>query len=287
MSDPTAEAQSQDAEFTREQKLSAIAEVFGEEYANTFQDPVIFLNATFMSPTVKQFYRREFNLISRTLFVESVYRRRPMYNQDVLDDYAAATARKLSDIHQLLTTQCSRLVVICKSNGVKVDASYMHPEHRIVPIIAGHAKTYIATLYKLDELYQLVGSAVLHGVIDGKTRRQLEMLCRKAVRAFSAMLRNEILKLYKESQRMRKAMTAPDEEVDRAEAAHGQAVAEFDATVASELEQDPASHVDPAQASQVIDDLAAHTAAAKASRRRKTDETPVSNFSEPVLPAAA
>ncbi len=39
-----------------------------------------------------QFYKREFPLISRTLFVESVYRRRPTYNQEVLDSFASIAA---------------------------------------------------------------------------------------------------------------------------------------------------------------------------------------------------
>lgn len=284
MSDATAQALGQTAEFTHQQKLDAIAEVFGQEYADTFQDPVLFMPCVFMSPTVKQFYKREFNLISRTLFVESVYRRRPTYNQSVLDDYSAVSSRKLADIQKLLTTQCDRLAHICRSNGVQLDASYMHPQQRVVPIIAGHAKTYIATLHKLDEVYQLTGTALLNGVIDGNARRECEMLCRKAVRAFSAMLRNEILKLYKESQRMRKAMAGPDQELDKAESAHGQALAEFDASVESERTTDPGAHVDPEDASQIIDDLASQSNATKSGgRRRKADEpsTPASAAQAP------
>lgn len=287
MSDAIAQVLGHKPELTHQQKLDAIADVFGQEYADNFQDPVIFMPCVFLSPTVKQFYKREFNLISRTLFVESVYRRRPTYNQSVLDEYSAVSSRKLADIQKLLTTQCDRLTHICRSNGVQLDASYMHPQQRVVPIIAGHAKTYIAILHKLDEVYQLTGTALLNGVIDGNARRDCEMLCRKAVRAFSAMLRNEILKLYKESQRMRKAMAGPDQELDKAESAHGAALAEFDASVESERTADPGAHVDPESAAKVIEDLTAQSNAGKG-RRRKSDETsdpagtPQTAASEPV-----
>lgn len=264
--------------FTAEDKMRALTEVFGEEYADSFQDPVVFMPCVFMSPTVKQFYKREFPLISRTLFVESVYRRRPAYNQAVLDDFTAMVSKKLADIVRLLTIQCDRLREICKSNGAMTDATYMHPEHRIVPIIAGHGKTYIHALNKLDEAYQLVGSAALNGILDGSTRMKTELLCRKAIRAFSAMLRNEIIKLHKESQRMRASLQGqPDAEIDRAEAAHGQAVEKFDVDMQNTATTDGFAHVDPAQAAQVIEDisatnLAASTAAGKTPRGRKKAE---------------
>lgn len=261
-------------EFTQEEKIAALAEVFGKEYADKFQDPVVFMPVTFLSPTVKQFYKRDFNLISRTLFMESVYRRIPTYNQDVLDEYSSMAARKLGDVQTLLTNQRNRLAKLCKDNGVSLSASYLHPEPKLVPVIAGHAKTYILTLQKLDEVYQLTGTALLNGVIDGGVRREFELLCRKAVRTFSAMLRYEIRKLWKESARMRAQMEQPDAELDKAEAAHTQAVAAFDEAVAGEMATDPKAHVAPEQAADVIADLAAQANAAKsAPKRKRADES--------------
>lgn len=260
-------------EFTQEQQIEALAEVFGPEYAAKFQDPVIFMPVTFRSPTVKQFYKRDFNLISRTLFMESVYRRIPQYNQQVLDDYSSMSARKLADVQTLLMKQHSRLAKLCKDNGVSLNASYLHPDTRLVPVIAGHAKTYIQTLMKLDEVYQLAGTALLNGVIDGGVRREFELICRKAVRTFAVMLRYEIRKLWKESSRMRAQMAQPDAELDKAEASHTQAVDAFDKAVESEMVTDPNAHVAPEQAAQVIADLAAQTAAAKGGKaRRKADD---------------
>ncbi|MDO8279815.1 MAG: hypothetical protein Q7T63_17025 [Burkholderiaceae bacterium] len=259
----------------REDQLKALAQVFGDEYANDFNDPVIFRVHTFESPAVKQFYKREFPLISRTLFVESVYRRRPMYNQDLLDSFAATAAKKLGDILQMLTTQCQRLEKICKTNGQTPDAVYLHAQLTTVPIIASHANTYIKCLLKLDQLYQLSGSATLNGVIDGNQRKQVELLCRKAVRAFSALLRNEILKLRKESYRMRQAASVADEEVDKAEAAQAAAIKEFDAQVQREDGIDPAAAVDPASAAATIDAMAATVAAAAGAKNpRKRKDSP-------------
>jgi hypothetical protein len=257
---------------TREDQLRALAQVFGQEYADDFQDPVVFRQYEFFSPAVKQFYKREFPLISRTLFVESVYRRRPTYNQEVLDAFSAMAAKKLADILHMITTQCDRLEKLCKSNGQPTDAAYLHPQPTLVPVIAAHANSYIRCLAKLDELYQLTGSATLNGVIDGNQRKAFELLCRKAVRAFSAMLRNEIIKLRKESYRMKAATGVVDTEVDKAEGAQEAAIATFDRGVQEEARMDSSVVVDPGAAAGVIDDLTAAAAAVAKPKRAATRE---------------
>ena len=270
-----------------EDQLQALAQVFGDEYANEVNDPVMFRQHSFQSPAVKQFYRREFPLISRTLFVESVYRRRPMYNQGVLDAFSAIAAKKLGDILQMLTMQCARLEKICKTNGHITDAVYLHAEVKLVPIIASHANTYIKCLTKLDQLYQLSGSATLNGVIDGNQRREVELLCRKAVRAFSALLRNEIHKLRKESKRMQQASGQKDQEVDKAESAQESAIETFDKEVREQDMMDPGAAVSPEGAAAAIDALAATTAATaggKAPRKRK--DTPEGAEQVPAAAAA-
>jgi hypothetical protein len=259
--------------FTHDEMMAALAEVFGQDYADDFRDPVVFARRQFASPSVQGFYRRDFPLVSRTLFVENVYRRRPGFNQAVLDDFAALTSKKLEDVHRLLTTYCERMRKICQSNSADMDATYMHPINKVVPIIAGGAKVYIGILEKLDVVYQLTGSANLNGVIDGNQRKATEMLSRKAVRAFASMLRVEMFKLRKESQRMRAAAAGVDDkEVLQAEGAHDQAAQVFDEGVNQESQLDPGSAVAPEAAADLISDIAATTAAnASKPRRRKTE----------------
>jgi hypothetical protein len=207
-----------------EEQLNALAEVFGQHYAQDFQDAVVFRSYCFQSPAAKQFYKRNFPLVSRTLFLESVYRRRPLYNQEILDTFVVIVSKRLADIQQLISTQSLRLKKLCDSNGQLTDAAFVHPQPVLVPIIAAHANSYVRCLLRLDELYQLSASATLNGVIDGNQRKAVEQICRKAIRAFSTMLRYEIITLRKESARMRLAMTVPDAEVDRAEDAQKQAI---------------------------------------------------------------
>jgi hypothetical protein len=186
-----------------EEQLNALAEVFGEYFAADFQDPVVFRRYCFQSPAAKQFYKRNFPLVSRTLFLESVYRRRPLYNQDILDEFVAKVSKRLADIQMLISTQSARLKKLCDSNGQLTDAAFVHPHEVLVPIIAAHANTYVRCLVKLDEL---------------------EQICRKAIRAFRTMLRYEIITLRKESARMRLALAMPDVEVEHAEGAQEQAL---------------------------------------------------------------
>lgn len=224
-----------------EEQLEALTEVFGEHYAHDFQDAVVFRRYCFQSPAAKQFYKRNFPLVSRTLFLESVYRRRPLYNQDVLDTFVTMVSKRLADVQQLISTQSVRLKELCESNGQLTDAAFVHPHQVLVPIIAAHANSYVRCLLKLDELYQLSASATLNGVIDGNQRKAVEQICRKAIRAFSTMLRYEIITLRKESARMRLALTAPDSEVERAESAQEQALQTIEEAVQGDEIAEPKS----------------------------------------------
>lgn len=261
------------------ERISALSKVFGEEYANNFTDPVIFIRKTFSSPGVNHQYAREFDFISRTLFLEMVYRRRPMYNQEVLDAFSNLMSKKITDVLTLLQTQADRILAICKSHEQTHErmenASYMHPKQVLIPIISNHAKNYISVLEKLDLIYVLTGSAILNGAIDGNQRKKFELLCRQAVRAFSAMLRNESIKLRKESQRMRAAQnSSPDDEVSLAEAVHARSESELEKANKADAAAGEAD-IAPQDGAQVLDNLVA-TATATAKRAAKTPKAETS-----------
>jgi hypothetical protein len=273
--------------ITHAEKMAALSEVFGKDYAKEFQDPVIFTRKVFQCPAVKSFYRREFPLVSRTLFVESVYRRRYLYNQAILDDFSALTETKLEDIKRLLTMRCDQVRKMCTSNNATEDADYMHPARKVVPIIAGGARSYLTVLEKLDEVYGLVGKAILNGVIDSKQRKDVELSCRKAVRAFSGLLRTEIFKLRRESVRMHAANgQVEDADLRMAEGAHDEALQTFDAEVALEDAQNPGTAADGENAAAVIQDMVATaTATAKSAARRKPTTAPAADADAAAQPA--
>lgn len=243
-----------------EEQLNALAEVFGQYFAEDFQDPVVFRRYCFQSPAAKQFYKRNFPLVSRTLFLESVYRRRPLYNQEILDEFVTKVSKRLADIQALIATQSLRLKKLCDSNGQLTDAAFVHPHEVLVPIIAAHANTYVRCLLKLDELYQLSGSATLNGVIDGNQRKAVEQICRKAIRAFSTMLRYEIITLRKESARFRSASATPDVEVEHAEGAQEQALQVVEDPVQGE-DQPEATSAEARPAEETSDGASAPTRA--------------------------
>lgn len=281
-------AHTQPGAISYSEKEAALREVFGEQYGSNFDDPVLFQRWVCYSPAVKSFYRREFPLISRTLFAEAVYRRRPTYNQTVLDDFVALVEKKIEDIKTLLQLRSSQMAKILRDNGINGTADYMHPAEKLVPIIAGGARQYINVLTLLDTAYTLAGSAVLNGVITSKQRKEMELLCRKAVRAFSAMLRSEIIKLRKESQRMRAADgAAPDDaELTRVEQAQDQAVAAFDTAAAAEAAGSPGDAVAPEDGARVLQELAASTNAVTRPRKARTAPAPEAGDPPTAAPAA-
>lgn len=257
----------QQQRITEEEMRVAMDEVFGKDYASDFRDPVLFRRTMLQSPAPIQFYKREFPLISRTLHLEMVYRRRFDFNQDLLDRFSALSSRKLEDILKMLSLQHDRLEKLCSQNGAEERAHFLHPIVKVVPIIAPGAGGYIAVLEKLDAVYALTGFMTLAGLIDTNQRKQAELQCRKAVRAYSAMVRIESIRLRKEHQRLRAGGDAViGEDESRAEAAHDEATSEYDKSVGAENQE--LGLAAEGAASQVISDLSA-TAAASAAPARK------------------
>jgi len=209
------------------ERKQAFSTVFGRDYLDGFSDPIIFKQGTFYSPAVQQSYKRNFAMISRTLYSEYIYRRRPNYNQAVLDAFSTLAASKLAAINELLTRSGAQLQKLCRDNGVEADASYFHCAHKQVPIIHAFSMQYLQCLTLLDRVLQLSGSAALYGVVSSEQRREVELRCRRAINAFSTMVRMESSKLRREAQRVL-ASSAGDELIEAADKQHGQVLAEFD-----------------------------------------------------------
>ena len=247
-----------------DQQREALIHTFGDTYARRFDEPVLFRTVTLHNQVVKQFLKRDFPLVSRTIFVETVYRRRWMFNQAILDSFAEVSCRRADEIMRALTQDFQRIKALCDANGRLEDVTYVQPSVQMVPIIANGARLYMDMLTQLDANYSLIGTATLNGVLDTKQRRDAELKCRKLVRAYAAMIRNEVFKLFRESDRLRIGATQPDEELDAAEAAQREA-----AHASVEAAKQDNEVIEDSTAEGVIADIVSATNAtsAKGSRR--------------------
>ncbi|CAN7623504.1 hypothetical protein LJR189_004689 [Acidovorax delafieldii] len=214
--------------ITDSKQLQAFEEVFGAKYLKGFQDPVIFEDASFYSSPVQQAYKRDFALISRVSFGEYIYRRRPAFNTAVLDYFSDLCNKKLENITELLTRETQRIHVLMKQNGMPVNAAYPHKKDRVVPIIHSSALRYLRVLKLFDRLLQATGSAVIYGVFTPDQRKEAELRCRRAVLAFSTMVRQESTKLSKESRRLQQVEGSTDESTQQADAMLAEGIAQFD-----------------------------------------------------------
>lgn len=291
MSEPVTSTPVPQADMTA--KLAALTQVFTDKFANGFDDPVVFVTRTFWTPAVKQFYKRDFPLISRTLFLESVYRRRPNYNQEVLDGFSALVGKKIGEVLTFLGSRNGQVQGIIethrKTHGSFEEADYMRPRETLIPVISSHASSYLVVLQQLDVLYRATGSAMLNGALEGNQRKNFELQSRQVVRAITSMIRNESIKLHKESQRMRAAANAgsapavgDDQELVAAEDAHSTAIAEFDQDTSQAMATGDSTAVPPETAGQVISDLTATAKAGTARGAKRAGKTPAD-----ATPAAA
>jgi hypothetical protein len=256
-------------------KLTALADVFGEEFADNFRDPVLCTEQTLWAPMPQGMYRRDFRLLSRSLYLESVYRRRTGYNQDVLDNFARMIGEKLVAITKLFETRNAQLTKLYKDNGQKAESVYLKPQHLYVPIIAPGARSFMQLLERLDNYYQLTGCATLLGLLDGGQRRGAELELRKAVRSFIGMVRTEQAKLRRESVRLQNERSghAVDADVEQ-QVIHAEQLVDEAEKHMQESTEDLASHVAPEDAQGVLDAIVANgTAAGTAATRGRAKTT--------------
>lgn len=209
-----------------EKRKKAFADLFGEKYEKSFTDPVAFRTINFYSPPVSQEYRQNYKVLSRNLFAETVYRRRKGFNQEILNHYIQVSGKRLDAILKLLSLERDRMREVAFSNGVEIDAGYMHCKEHLIPIIHPHAGLFIKCLEAFDQLLQLSGTLFLHGIFESDQRRQVEVKARGAIRQFSNVIRNESVKMRKEAQRLADGQGG-DEELTTA--IEGQAEAEIQA----------------------------------------------------------
>lgn len=283
--------------ITPAEKEQAMVDVFGPEFAGRFGDPIMYVRLRQYSQPCKQFYRRDFALLSRSLWLESVYRRRRDFSTDVLDRFASLTAQKNEDVSKMLRLNVDRFIKLAVQSGMPGSdlASFMRPSDQVVPIIATGSRFYIKNLELLDYIMALTGSLMLWGSFDSKQRTEAEALARKAIRAYGMLVRVESSRLYKESQRMQSALAqvAPgvvDSETVGAEAAHKEAAERYDREVAQEAVVDPHGHVEGESAADLISNMAATAIAADAASkkpRRPRGDRPGAPETAVVEPAGA
>lgn len=191
----------------------AFADLFGAGYADRFSDPVSFVNTTFYSPPVSQEYRQNFKVLSRNLFAEWVYRRRKDFNEEILNNYVQISGKKLDAIAKLITVERDRLRTVAESNGIEIDAGYLHCKVHVIPIIHNHALEFVKILQLFDELLQITGSCALKGILNAQERKRIEVKARGAIRSFSGTIRSESIKMRQEAQRLQREGLQDDSEL--------------------------------------------------------------------------
>lgn len=227
---------------SHDERLRTLVELFGQDWVDDFNDPIVFRSYSLCSKAAKQFYIREFQEMSRILYAETIYRRRPNYDQSLLDTFILEVAKKLAEVQAALAAHCQRLLRLCESNGQPTDAAFLHPHHLLVPIVAAHATSYMRCLVKLDELHQLSGSATLNGVIDANQRKLVELQARKAIRSLGGFIRNEYAKIRAEAVRVRAAPDVHDPEVEQGEGPEPQVVMRQDTAALDHDENGQSGH---------------------------------------------
>lgn len=283
-----------DASKLLARRHKALEAIFGSKFVHTFLSPYMVIEDHVIEcPVGIRFFKKDFNYLSKQLYLEYQYRNWRGFNAELLDKYATIITTKLAAIDALMQNNINRLQKLLDQQGHKADLTLWPLVHKTdVPIIASQARAYIGVLQKMDRLYTLSGTANLLGVIDSAQRADVEFTAKKAVRAFRSILQTEVTRLYREAERIMDEQHQAGK-VDVAMAAvvkeHGNDIAAFDASSKQEQEEDSTMDLHGADPSQVIADAAAASAAAaaaaaagkKSSRPKAKAEPAESGAAEP------
>jgi len=279
--------------LTRHQK--ALESIFGNKFVHTFASPYLVLeDQSIVCPVAVRFFKKDFPYLSKQLYLEYQYRSWRGFNAELLQRYADVTSTKLANIKILMTNNINRLRKLLESQGHKAELSLWPSVHKCdVPIIATLARTYMEVLAMLDQVYTLAGTANLMGVIDSAQRAEVEFVSKKAVRAFRSILQTEVVKLYREAQRlMREQQSAGivDQSMSAIVAQQGQDIAAFDKSSKEDENTDEGMRLNGVDAGQLIDDAAAASTAAVAATggtRKRTSKKAENGEAPAAAPAPA
>jgi hypothetical protein len=238
--DPDADAHRQ----ARRQK--ALEAVFGARFLVTFLSPYLVIeDHVIRCPVAIRFFKKDFSYLSKQLFLEYQYRSWRGFDAQLLERYASITSGKLAAIDTLLQNNCNRLMKLLEQQGHAADLGLWPVVFTAdVPIIATQARAYLDVLARMDRLYALSGTANLLGVIDSSQRAVVEFSAKKAVRAFRAVLQSEVVRLYREAQRVmaeQHRSGQPDARMSAVVQQQGQEIAAFEDSTREEAQEDAAA----------------------------------------------
>ena len=199
---PLADAEAEARRLARRQK--ALEAVFGARFVESFLSPYMVVeDHVIRCPVGIRFFKKDFSYLSKQLYLEYQYRSWRGFDAQLLERYASITSGKLAAIDTLLQNNCNRLLKLLEQQGHAADLGLWPVVFTAdVPIIATQARAYLDVLTRMDRLYALSGTANLLGVIDSSQRAVVEFSAKKAVRAFRAVLQTEVVRLYREAERV-------------------------------------------------------------------------------------
>ncbi len=188
-------------------RTQAFIKVFGIDYTNRFTDPIHFLNGSFQNYRIHKFYEHNFSFISRNLFAEYVYLRRPKYDRAILTRYSEVMTKKITGAGTVIKRFHDQIATILSQNNADdSDIGYLRPNKELVPIIHAQSRSYYDLLLLADSLFTITAAAVLQGLIDSEQKKNAENKSIIALRAIGATVRAETIVLRKEAHRVRDEM---------------------------------------------------------------------------------
>lgn len=295
--DAQASKQEQPRRQPPDRRVKALEKMFGERFVHTFQGSYLVLTDHRIDcPVGIRLYKKDFEYLSKQLYVEYQYRIWHGFNRELLDRYADITNAKLTAIDTLMQQNINRLTKLLDQQGFRDELSlFPSPHITDVPIIASAARVYITALGKMDRLYALAGTANLVGVIDSQQRAEVELVSKKAFRAFRSILQNEVGKIYREARRViedqHKGTGVVDANMAQVVEEQGRDLEAFKKDSEAQDLMDPQTAMGGADPSQVLDDVAAATAAASAAagatRKRTAKPRVEAAATAPAAPEAA
>ena len=184
-------------------------EVFADvkaDYARRFQGAVLPKVITLGSPTIRQFYKRNFDQLGRNSYYVSVFGR------ILLDENQAREAEQnIYDCLKETEEECARMInlmqELANNGGVDELAQFHRAEEFKASVIVPAQSRYLRCLVQGDQYLVLVNTLWLEGLLDDAQKSRAELSIKKALRKVSTRARNLRIGLQK---RIMSGSTSPE-----------------------------------------------------------------------------
>jgi hypothetical protein len=164
----------------------------GNAFGRRFQGATIQLDIELRTPIVRQVFRRDFFYVSRQLHALDASRRVQGLDRTLLNNALCMVHQRAEAVRfQLLQSTAQMQALILLHGRQAVEIEFARPTSHLATIVSPAARIYLDTLAVADDALTQIEIAWLLGLLDADDKTTLVSDCRKALKGYKEVVRQQ------------------------------------------------------------------------------------------------